>query len=74
MAPHVDSLPDVTALFLVRLRFEPGSVEQMRAEVRTTHDVSAGFEASATVTDVEAAVVLLREWFRAQVHAVLPSA
>lgn len=66
MALHVDSPPNATALFLLRLRFEPGSSQQMRAEVRMTHDVTAGFDGAVTVTDVEAAVALLRSWLLAR--------
>ena len=64
MAPHADWPADVTALFLIRLRFEAGSSRQMRAEIRMTRDVTAGFQESLTVTDVESAVALLREWLR----------
>ncbi len=66
MLPQADSLTDVTALFIVRLRFEAGSSRQMRAEVRMTQDVTAGFDGSSTVTDVESAVRLLRMWVLAQ--------
>ena len=69
MTSSVDCPADVTALFLVRVRFEAGSTQPMRAEVRMTPDVTAGFGASSTVTDVEAAVTLLREWLLAQAPA-----
>lgn len=62
MASHADDPVDATALFIVRLRFEAGSSRPMRAEIRMTRDVTVGFEAVSTVTDVEAAVDLLRSW------------
>jgi hypothetical protein len=66
MPPQAASPADLTALFIVRLRFEAGSSTQMRAEVRMTQDVTAGFDGASTVTDVESAVRLLRAWALAQ--------
>jgi hypothetical protein len=66
MTPY-DGPAEVTALFLVRVRFEPGSTPPLRAEVRMTRDVTVGFETASTVTDVESVVALLREWL--PIHA-----
>lgn len=73
MASHVEYPGDVTALFLVRLRFEAGSTSPMRAEVRMAQDVTAGFDVSSTVTEVESVVTLLREWLRTRARAVPPT-
>lgn len=73
MAPHDYRPADATALFFLRLRFEAGSSQEMRAEVRMARDVSAGFDESSTVIDVEAAVTLLREWLLIRTLALPPA-
>jgi len=62
MPSDVDQVRDLTSLLLIRVRFEADSGQPMRAQVRTTGDVTAGFEQCTTVTDTEAAVTLLRQW------------
>ena len=48
----------------VRVRVEAGSDRPLRALVRSTGDVSRGFESSSTLVDVEEVVALLRSWLQ----------
>ncbi len=64
MTDHLPGSDDVTALFLLRVRVEAGSNPPLRAFMRTTSDVSHGFESSSTLVDVEEAVTMLRRWLR----------
>jgi hypothetical protein len=73
MTSPADTTADVTALFIVRLRFEAGSSQPMRAEVRMTPDVTGDFQPSSTVTDADAVVSLLREWLRTSTPPPSPS-
>ena len=51
-----------TALLVIRVRVERGSLLPLRAYMRQTSDVSLGFERFSTVTDVEAALGIVRAW------------
>jgi hypothetical protein len=55
-------LRDPTALLVLRVWIEHGSTLPLRAYIRETSNVSAGFERTSTVTDVEAAVGAVRVW------------
>ena len=53
---------DRTALLLIRAWVEQGSSSPLRADVRQTADVSAGFERSSTLTDAEGVTDIVRAW------------
>ncbi len=55
-------LSEPTALLVIRVRVERGSLLPLRAYIRETSDVSLGFERLSTVTDVEAALGIVRAW------------
>lgn len=57
------SLPtQSTALLVIRVWIEEGSPAPLRAEVRLTADVSAGFERTLTLTRNEAVVDTVQDW------------
>lgn len=49
-------------LFLIRAWIEPGSSSPLRAEIRSTTDVSQGFEQRLTVAEPEAVVAAVQAW------------
>ena len=51
-----------TALLVIRVWMEEGSRAPLRAEVRLTGDVSAGFERTMTLTRDEAVVDTVQDW------------
>lgn len=51
-----------TALLVLRVWMERGSVLPMRAYIHRTADVSLGFQQSTVETDIEAAVSAVRTW------------
>jgi len=51
-----------TGLLLIRAWVEPGSSEPLRAFVRLTTDVSAGFEHSVTLARVEEVHAAVEGW------------
>ena len=51
-----------TALLVLRVWREEDSQVPLRAEIRMTRDISAGFERNLTVTDVDAACRVIVEW------------
>lgn len=53
---------DRTGLFIIRAWIEAGSVEPLRAQIRLTTDVSAGFERTLTLSGVEEVCAMVREW------------
>ena len=55
-------VPPATALLIIRLVVERESSEPLRAYIRDAGDVSLGFEHFSTVSDVEAALKIVREW------------
>jgi hypothetical protein len=55
-------MPPATALLIIRVVVERGSLVPLRAYLRETDDVSLGFEHLSTVSDVEAALGIVREW------------
>jgi len=52
-----------TALLLIRMRVEVGSAMPLRIHIRTTSDVSRGFERSSTFADIDEALDTIRAWF-----------
>ncbi len=54
-----------TALLLIRAWTEEGSSEPLRAHVRLTTDVSAGFERTLTLSRTEAVCAAVQEWLAA---------
>ena len=55
-------LSDSTALLVMRVWVERGSLRPLHAYIRETSDVSLGFERFSTVTDVDAALRIIRAW------------
>lgn len=51
-----------TGLLIIRAWLEPGSSSPLRARIRFTTDVSAGFDRSLTVTQEEAVVEAVHAW------------
>ena len=49
-------------LFLIRAWIEPGSSSPLRAQIRSTADVSQGFEQRLTVAEKEAVVAAVQDW------------
>lgn len=53
---------DRTGLLIIRAWTEPGSSESLRAQVRLTTDVSAGFEPALTFARSEMVCATVQEW------------
>ncbi|MCA1693534.1 MAG: hypothetical protein LC749_01710 [Actinobacteria bacterium] len=53
---------DRTGLLIIRAWTEPGSSEPLRAQVRLTTDVPAGFQHTLTVSRAEAVCDAVRVW------------
>jgi hypothetical protein len=51
-----------TGLLIIRAWIEPGSSSPLRALIRLTTDVSAGFDRSLTVTQEDLIVAAVRAW------------
>ncbi len=56
--------PDQVGLLIVRVWVEPGSARPARLELRATTDPSAGITSTNTVTDVEQAITIIREFLQ----------
>lgn len=69
MANDDDALGNPTALLVLRVSMERGSVRPLRAHIRHTADVSRQFEHSSTETDVEAVVGAVRIWLEGLLEA-----
>ena len=53
---------DRTGLFIIRAWIEAGSVQPLRAQIRLTTDVSAGFERTLTLSEADEVCATVREW------------
>src|SRR5687768_9922352 len=51
-----------TGLLLIRAWVEKGSSKPLRAHIRTTTDVSKGFETESTVVDVASSSAIVESW------------
>jgi len=51
-----------TGLLVIRTWVEPGSSRPLRAQVRLTRDVSAGFERTLTLARADAVSAVVQEW------------
>ena len=51
-----------TGLLIIRARCEETSSQPLRAHIRLTTDISSGFEASMTLTQVAAVGTLVETW------------
>lgn len=69
MSNDYDLFRNPTALLVLRVWMERGSALPLRAYIRQTSDVSRGFEAASTETDVEAAVGAVRTWLEGLMDA-----
>lgn len=63
---------DGTSLMIIRAWTEPGSSEPLRARIRCSNDVSAGFETEATFARPEAVVSAVESWLAELLGSVLP--
>jgi hypothetical protein len=59
--------PDQVALLILRVWVEPGSARPARLQLRATTNPVAGFTRTRTVTDIEEAITVIREFL----HTVL---
>jgi hypothetical protein len=57
-----DPVTTRTGLLIIRAWVEPGSTSPLRAQIRSTTDVSQGFEHSLTVAQAEATMEAVRAW------------
>jgi hypothetical protein len=57
-------LDDRTALLIIRAWREEGSLEPLRANIRITTDVSAGFQRTITLARPEAVEEAVGAWLR----------
>jgi hypothetical protein len=55
---------DHTGLLIIRAWVEQGSLRPLRAQIRLTTDVSAGFERELTLADVDAVCAAVETWLR----------
>lgn len=53
---------DRTGLLVIRAWIEKGSSEPLRAQLRLSTDVSAGFETTTTVSRPEEVIAAVQEW------------
>ena len=53
-----------TGILIIRAWAEGGSPAGLRASIRRTTDVSAGFHDSTSVTDTDAVAEIVRLWLR----------
>lgn len=65
---------DRTALLIIRAWLERESLEPLRARVRLTTDVSAGFEQELTLADVQAVSLAVEAWLHDVLAADRPLA
>jgi hypothetical protein len=63
---------DRTGTLIIRAWIEQDSSAPLRAHVRQTTDVSAGFLDGKTVTDEGAAAELVRRWLKAVLRDAAP--
>jgi hypothetical protein len=57
-------LDDKTALLIIRAWAEEGSLEPLRANLRLTTDVSAGFQRTLTLARTEAIEAAVHAWLQ----------
>lgn len=51
-----------TGLLIIRVWFEDGSAQPLRAQLRTSSDVTVGFERTVTLARPDAVCAAVREW------------
>jgi hypothetical protein len=61
---------DATGLLIIRMTVERGSATPLRAYIREADDVSDGFGVPITVSDVEAALEIVRAFLERAVNLV----
>lgn len=57
-----DGTEPTTGLMVIRVWMENESTEPLRAQVRLTKDVSAGFQRTVTLTQVDSVCAAVRQW------------
>lgn len=55
-------MDDPTGLLIIRTWTEEGSSEPLRAQIRISSDVSAGFDRTLTLTRAEDVCKMVQEW------------
>ena len=63
---------ETLGLLVIRARLEEGSPTPLRAEVRITKDVSAGFDRVLNLSNADAVIEILREWLQHIVEGRVP--
>ena len=53
-----------TGLFIIRAWVEQGSLKPLRAHIRLTTDVAAGFACETTLADVHAVSAAVESWLQ----------
>ena len=56
--------PDRTGLLIIRVWVEQGSARPLRAQVRLTTNVAAGFASEATLADIDGVVAVVEAWLQ----------
>ena len=55
---------ETLGLLVIRARLEEGSPTPLRAEVRITKDVSAGFDRVLNLSNADAVIEIVRQWLQ----------
>jgi hypothetical protein len=55
-------VPSRAAVLIIRVWFEEGSAQPLRAHIRLTGDVTGGFDSDMTVTQVDVVCQTVRAW------------
>jgi hypothetical protein len=55
---------DFTGLMIIRAWVEPGSSKPLRARIRLTRDVGAGFQGEVTLADLPSVSATVEMWLR----------
>jgi hypothetical protein len=53
-----------TGLMIIRTWVERGSLKPLRARIRLTTDISAGFERELTLADIDAVCAAVETWLK----------
>lgn len=53
---------DQTGLLIIRAWVQPGSTKPLRAQVKLTTDIAAGFDREITLADVEGVCSVVETW------------
>ena len=71
-ADEVTAKTDKTGLLIIRAWVEEGSSAPLRADVRATTDVSAGFDRAMTLAQPEEVAATVQEWLTEVLRCTAP--